>query len=459
MNKYGPMLVMLLGLAGCVATDTVRSDDPEINRLQAATETNPQDLQSRAQLTDAYLKRYAKTRDISYRDSAMRELRRMIDQAPGHVGANVTLYRLLLAMSLQDKTTDPVAEMRDIYGRTQILRESPLPPPSLVAGLVALKDVQHKSELPRVIKLIKPALQENPRHSGTRLLLAQLYAELGHDTLALAMLEQAHTLDPDNAKVLRAYGNQLYRNVRSRSCEGDNGQLGKALGIMKKAAGRFPDEPRLQFRLSKLYEMRGMHELALFSAKRLRELEDNLDNQVFLAEQYANAGRRDEAAQLIAQLLHDHPDKSWLHDTAGHIHFQYGEWPQARASLLRYVEQNPDPSPYAVMLLSLTDRMLADPQVAATHLRHIPDASFDNGWQRTLVAYLLDETDEAGLLAQAGNTCEQVEGHYYIGMRRWLAHDRDGARAALQKVVALNVPFYYEDASARFLLAHLDGSR
>lgn len=456
MHRLSTLTAAALLLAGCVAPDTVRNDDPQINALSAQLAANPKDQQTRVQLIDAYLKRLGETKQDHYRDQAIDQLRLLIAEAPEHTGANITLYQLLLGMSLQERTTKYLAEMRAIYQRTPILTEAPIAPPSLVEGGVALQKVRNEAEVDQTIRLIRQALKENPRHIGTRLLLADLYAKRDKDALALAMYQQAYQLAPDNPNVLEDYGNHLYKSVRAHRCEGGYPQLDTAIGVLKQASAKKPKDTELHYRLSKLYEMRGRPELALFTAKRLDDTKSDLASREYLAERYAIAGRKTESTQMLRALIAEHPDDAELLNALAHTHFQFAEWAPARDVLLQYIAKTDKPSPYAVMLLSITDRMLADQATADGHLNSIPAGAFERDWERALVNYLTGELGEHGLAAAAKNTCDQVEAHYFMGFNKWLARDRDGARAQFEKVIALNVPFYFEHRSSQYLLDHLD---
>lgn len=459
MNRLAILLIAGLLLTGCVPGDTVREDDPELAALVARSQADPKDQLTRSQLIDAYLKRLNQTKQVRYRDKAIEELRIFLADAPEHTGANVTLYQLLANQSVQQASREHLAELRVIYERTPILLETPMAPPSLLDAAITLQTANKADDLKAAIGLARQGLKENPRHIGSRLLLAKLYRELGNDALAMAMLEQAHKLAPDHPAALAEYGNALYQAARASRCSGGSPHLDKAITVVKQASVKKPEDSELLFRLSKLYEMRGRHELALFTAKRLVDAEDNPDNRLFLAEQYNLADRRDEAVAAYQALMAQQPGDPSLLDGLAHVHFQRAEWQRARELLLQHVDASDTPHAYAVMLLSLTERLRGDDDAARKHLRGLPVTSFDNDWERTLVRFLAGDIDEAALHAAANDTCNQVEAHYFAGFSKWIAGDNAAARADFEKVIALNVPFFYEHHSARYLIDRLDTAR
>ena len=451
--------LLLLGvvlLSGCLPTGELREEDPALNNLKAQVAANPQDPQTRAKLVDAYLQRFNETKDPAYRDDAIRELHLLTGQHPNLTGANIALYRLLVGLSLEQSSTEHLDELRGIYQRTALLKETPIAPPALVEGLIALHGVKHKAQLRAVIHTVHSALKENPRHVGTRILLAKLYTELGQDALALAMLEQAYQLAPDSPLVLHDYGMRLTDRVREARCEGDYRHLDQALTVVKQATAKLPKDPELQQDLARLYETRGAFELALFASKRRHELQADADSGSALAESYAEANQIPKAIDLLQELIHKYPDDADLLNRLAHVYFQDKQWRNANTTFVKYLQQTHDIEPYAMIWLSLSDQVLRDKQAAVRHLQAIPQQSFSNDWERTLVAYLRGDLEEGQLLAKANNACEQAEAYYYSGFQKWLHEDRPGARAAFEKVVALHVPYFYEHHSAVRLLRDLD---
>jgi serine/threonine protein kinase/TPR repeat protein/sugar lactone lactonase YvrE len=85
----------------------------------------------------------------------------------------------------------------------------------------------------------------------------------------------------------------------------------------------------------------------------------------------------------------------------------------------------------------------------------------NQGWPRTIARYLVGQLPEEEFLTLAGRgddrtqAINRADAHYYIGMARLLAGDRDLARQGFEKCVAINETGHWTSVLARAELARL----
>ena len=191
----------------------------------------------------------------------------------------------------------------------------------------------------RALVEARRASREAPRDPWPHILAAGAHAGLGARGQAVAALEHALRLDPDDAR--------LYRDLRSLAAEA--GQEALALEALRRLEEARPGHWLLRLNLGWAYAAAGHREEAL---RRLEAVVESADSTAPRAERalahyelsrlYLDEDRTGEAARVLESGLEHDPDDPLLLLGAGESRLRAGEPEQARRHFARALDNAED---------------------------------------------------------------------------------------------------------------------
>ena len=206
--------------------------------------------------------------------------------------------------------------------------ESPAPP--AIDAILALISAEQYAE---AAKLIHALTERFPSYAFGWTMLGAVCARMGQGESALAHMQKAASLSPDNPDVHSNLGNQLQRLGRPEEAEAC---LLRALQIK-------PDHAEAHNILGIVYLSMGRHSQA--ETRFLRALQISPD----YVEAYNNLGvtlkdlnRLDEAEACCRRALRDRPDFVEAHGNLGAILMRAGRLSEAESSFRRALQLKPD---------------------------------------------------------------------------------------------------------------------
>ncbi|MCU7842485.1 MAG: tetratricopeptide repeat protein [Candidatus Thiodiazotropha sp. (ex Monitilora ramsayi)] len=450
-------MALLLLISGCAPLES-KSLDAEYLSLRDKVERSPEDTLLLGRLADMAKDNYLSSGNTSYRDDAIAYYTRYLEMSPGHLGASLARYSLLVRKYIQEGRVEDIQKIRKIYHDSQVVKSvQEVSPPSFIEAIRKIS--AGEGSLDDLRSLVQAGVKENPRHVPSRLLLAEIYMGLDKPRLARAMIFETARQHPTNPKVSSAYAEMLNDLALESHCDYDRkkhrADVREAIKAAKVAAKANPKDADIAYNLSVLYESLGQSELAVYQAKRLVELEPGPDSEWFLVDQLNANGQFDQAFLLATELAGNGPDVAGDLEIMAMSKYQQGDYESALRLFQRYRRSAEKPSIYYVMREAIAAESLNKTSVSKELLSSIDLDSLDTDWERSLLRYLRHDISETDLLGNTENACNSTEGHYFIARRAMLDGDREKARVHFEQAMSYQVPRFYEYSSSKLRLQEL----
>lgn len=192
------------------------------------------------------------------------------------------------------------------------------------AMAVAYDKMQKKEDTLRYLAKVKP---DSKFYGISVIHSAAVLQESGRSDEAVAMLEKAIDLQPDNIE---------FFNILAFIHE-ESGNLGKALEVLQAAISLDENNIKLHYRVGVVYDKAGNKQESINSMKKVIELDPTNANALnYLGYTYADMGTNlDEAEKLITEALRYKPDDGYILDSLGWVHYQRGNYDKA----LEYIKK------------------------------------------------------------------------------------------------------------------------
>jgi tetratricopeptide (TPR) repeat protein len=322
-----------------------------ISKLQEAVKANPRNLAAREQLARAHLA-------SAQAAEAQSELKQILDQAPGHVEANLMMAGVLFR---QDKPEDAAAYLR------AALKTNPA---HVEANLLMARHLQRKARREDALTHLQAALRANPS-------LVNLYTHLGRLPEALPLAQELERREPKSPgppaligwilldqQSPESAGEAFRRAIKLKpdllEARRGLGEASQALGQMERAAESYrqalaignDDVASLNNLAWILSEVKKKPDEALPLATRAAELAPKTGSAEKLA---ATAGTLDtlgwvqyrrgayvEAERVLARAVELSPSNALIHFHLGMTYARLGKKAAASASLRRAADLSPD---------------------------------------------------------------------------------------------------------------------
>lgn len=199
------------------------------------------------------------------------------------------------------------------------------------------------------IAALERAAAVAPQNLAVRLRLAEEYLKLDRTDEADRLFRQLLTDAPGNPRALLGRGEILSRR----------GHWREAVGLLEKAADDPSARRSARVALAEAYARLGQTAAAEAERKRAAEtpadlawpdpflaeakkLQTGLQPRLDQALQLSNDGHPDEAFDLMAQVLRDHPDSAEAHLTAGKLLIRAKQFPEAEKALRQAITLDPN---------------------------------------------------------------------------------------------------------------------
>ncbi|WP_295475536.1 tetratricopeptide repeat protein [uncultured Pseudomonas sp.] len=200
----------------------------------------------------------------------------------------------------------------------------PLSPDDLGLYFAAL---QHSAES------LQPFLARQPPSASNLVQLARLYQQTGKSAQALASMEQAVKLQPDD----------LATGMARVELLDDLGQADKARQAFRSLLEKHPNAPELQHALGKWLREHGQAEFAVLSLARASELApDNDDYHYDLALALHDLEQLEAAQKQLQQIVQNHPANRKARVLLIQYAREAGQLQNVQVLLAELEQQNPD---------------------------------------------------------------------------------------------------------------------
>ena len=187
---------------------------------------------------------------------------------------------------------------------------------------------QRRGRHPEALAAFRTALKLDPRFGAARLLAGTSLLALGRPKEAIAQLERARRLMPDEPAVRLQLADAYERT-------------GNVLGLVNEyraLAAREPQNGEYAYRLSKAYLR-----LAQWSYERIRAIDPKAPRlSQALAEQYLAQGRPDLAVGALEEAARAAPELPGIHLALARVHFDGGRLDPAAAAVARELTIAPE---------------------------------------------------------------------------------------------------------------------
>ncbi len=449
------LICPVLLLAGCQSTGIVR--EQQIEDLRQEVERQPTDAKAVGRLADAYGKRYGETFSPYYRDLAIENYKKFLLLNPGHPGASLALYQIMLREVLRRGFMSYLPEMRKLYSEVAIIPEAGMLPPSTAQALITYASEKGIPNGRRIHELLNQGVRENPANLTTRLMMARLYLERKHYDMALAVIRQARSMvKEEQLKQLQPlFAEILYEMSDSYKCVTRNAYVDEALREVKSAYALDTSDTEMEYRLAKLYAVKELYPMSIFTMRDLLGKDDATWNRFQLAQYLWRSGDDDAAADLFTEYLDDSQYSSDARELMGRLRLGQGEWDQSADYFRQYLKDVKRPDVYPALLLYLADAQAGRLDDAREELSGFLPTNIRNYWETALYDYYMDRRTAEEVVEVAGDLCQEVEAHYYVGMKELVTGRNGRAMQELNKVIELNLPQYHEHHLAKRSLQRL----
>jgi len=198
--------------------------------------------------------------------------------------------------------------------------------------------LQEQGDVDAALRRYREALKRQEDYAATHLALASAYLQLGREEEALAELERAAELAPDNSFIQAQLG-RLYLKRED---------LAKSVAALERARELEPEEAQIRYWLGAAYYFRSYADAksAVAELEKAVELDpEDAESQTRLAMAYMHrdeAGDRDRASRALEKALELDPQQAEPYYYLGQLHLQAGRREEAIAAWREYVARGED---------------------------------------------------------------------------------------------------------------------
>jgi tetratricopeptide (TPR) repeat protein len=286
-----------------------------IATLRAAVEKNPKS----ASLREALARELMGASNLA---GAEAQLKVILEQAPGHLDANLLMARIRFQ---QAKGDDAITFVRTAL-RTN--------PQSLEANTILGRYLVAQGRREEGLRHLEQSLRVNPNLPDVKLEVGSLYALAGRYGDAQRMAEELERAYPKNAEPMILKGNVL---LARKDFKGASEAFAGAIA-------RRPEHPVAHRGLAQALEAQGQADRAIEAYRKTIGLNPNdvvaLNNLAWLLLETKN--RPDEALPLAVKANQIAPRSVEVADTLGWVHYRRGAYIDAEKVLSQALEQSPN---------------------------------------------------------------------------------------------------------------------
>lgn len=433
---------------------------PELLPWQALLKVDAHNPDALFQMADYYAKRYIAAGNLQDKHKALHYSAKVFLVKPNDFATQTLVYGVYYQSVRKGQLTDFTA-LKSTYAQISSPFRPAFFPPSLALYL-------HAQEAPQAAKpagdnknLLLQAISEQPKNALLHVQYARLLLNDEHTEAALAVLQQALHLEPENAEVLLALGNVYRIKAQGLECVYEHlDDINKSTHYLKKAWAQQPKGADAHYGLMLNYAHLGLHPLSL------REGDLWLKNQT--TEGAANPAAVNQSRVIVAVLnayQGDFAKASALFAQVPQVERQRGylealvlqaKWQQAAQVFPEYIQWQPQPSLQDLMLASMIVFEVNSPAVTLASLwKTEKKARFYSPWEEALAQFWRKDISLQALQTKAISPCQQADYEFYAGYFNWVSAQLKPAKAHFEKAKQMNQPLNFEAKMAEVFLRQL----
>jgi tetratricopeptide (TPR) repeat protein len=214
-----------------------------------------------------------------------------------------------------------------------MLREVMEHSPSVDHRFMLARNLYQQSRLDEAIAELTVVVEQRPDFAAAHGMLAMSLRAQGRGAEAMAAMERAAAVDPENIEWPLFIISERLRN----------GDPAGGLALAEEAAGRFPPHPTLQVMLCQAMQFNGRGEETDLACQRAVELDpENGAPDLVLATRAVNRGDWANALPLLERGLSLRPEESTAWHNLGMAHSGLQDWQGAADAFSRALELRPE---------------------------------------------------------------------------------------------------------------------
>lgn len=359
------------------------------------------------------------------------------------------LYQLKRSLYMGAPSDSNFAGVLSFFNEHPQLKYFSVVPPHLLRVNRSF-DGQQPVDEKQVIQWLKKAVNEVPKHSGSKRFLAYFYLDTDAPWLAAYLLEQSLQYDPENNEIKKALAQAKDATFFAAAClRSDLPGLAENISRYKALIKTDPKDFESQLGLASLYQMKGQKRLFLYTLQQL--VKQKPSYQPYLVEAILWNHKPQQALDYISDKKLEDQDSYYEKIYA---YLMMKNW-AAVAKLAANIAQDDEPSAFAIVYVAQAIAATQSDAAAQVFLSEQASRYKPSDWKNTLYQYAQGGLTNQQLLQSAKNKCEATEAHFTLAYQALLQGSPQQAKMHLDYIQQANIHAYYEHATGSYWLSRL----
>lgn len=293
-----------------------RNKHAEALRLYTAiAESDPFDERAGLSRAQAFL-------DMEKNDEALEELKNIMTFSKDPANIELIVSKVLLRKNEVNKAKEVLEKLASNAGNSEA---------HYILALLAYRDEDYNAALDHLGQIIAGSTDfEEAVYLQTR-----IFKESGDSNKAMVMLKDHIAKESSRSPLFYALLSSLYQEKKDNF---------SAMAVMEAAVLLYPDNPQLLFEYGLLLDRNGMNDQAILKMEKVLELQpDHADALNFIGYTWADKNvRLQEALAYIQKAVALKPDNGYIVDSLGWVYYRLGDYPRAVEELERALGLEPE---------------------------------------------------------------------------------------------------------------------
>lgn len=361
------------------------------------------------------------------------------------------VYRLKMLDYLTAPGVSKMQSLEDFYLDHRSLRYFDLASPSFLKVMASMEGIVATSaSIEQLRTWLKQAVQENPGFARVKEMLSALYIEADQAELAAFLTAQLAKSQPQNESYLKTHANAQWNLSFQKMCTPVSVETTEvAIEAQRKLLSLSPHDQEIQADLASLYQLAGRNRLMEFTLKQIAAQDATYNAQY--AEALIWRGKPDQAATYFYDADYQQQNSDWYY-AAVYQALMTQQWQQA-SLLAQQIENDPQPSVYAIVYVAQMLEREQGKQVAQHFLAANQDKYEGNDWKDSLFDYAHQKLTQEQLLAAADDKCKQTEAYFMLALQSLVRGDETGWLQHTLQSASYKVFGFYEYATADYWIS------